>query len=235
MSTIEHPDGRMRCSWPGTDPLYVAYHDTDWGVPERDSRALFEKLVLDGFQAGLSWITILRKRENFRRAFNGFEPARMARYNRRKIESLMNDAGIVRNRAKIEGSVISARAYLDLSQKQDFSEFIWSFVDGRPVQNRWRARGDVPAETEVSRKLSKALATHAYRAAIEDDLFSLSVQDQIGDVGIVPHFGYDHTFDSGLQAVYCLAHKIVRGWAGRPHLLEGQDDPLRFKGTDEHG
>ena len=163
MSTIEHPDGRMRCSWPGTDPLYVAYHDTDWGVPERDSRALFEKLVLDGFQAGLSWITILRKRENFRRAFNGFEPARMARYNRRKIESLMNDAGIVRNRAKIEGSVISARAYLDLSQKQDFSEFIWSFVDGRPVQNRWRARGDVPAETEVSRKLSKALAEKGFK------------------------------------------------------------------------
>jgi len=163
MSTIEHPDGRMRCSWPGTDPLYVAYHDTDWGVPERDSRALFEKLVLDGFQAGLSWITILRKRENFRRAFNGFEPARMARYNRRKIESLMNDAGIVRNRAKIEGSVISARAYLDLSQKQDFSEFIWSFVDGRPVQNRWRVRGDVPAETEVSRKLSKALAEKGFK------------------------------------------------------------------------
>jgi DNA-3-methyladenine glycosylase I len=163
MSTIEHPDGRMRCSWPGTDPLYVAYHDTDWGVPERDSRALFEKLVLDGFQAGLSWITILRKRENFRRAFNGFEPARIARYNRRKIESLMNDAGIVRNRAKIEGSVISARAYLDLSQKQDFSEFIWSFVDGRPVQNRWRVRGEVPAETEVSRKLSKALAEKGFK------------------------------------------------------------------------
>jgi DNA-3-methyladenine glycosylase I len=163
MSTIEHPDGRMRCSWPGTDPLYVAYHDTDWGVPERDSRALFEKLVLDGFQAGLSWITILRKRENFRRAFNGFEPARIARYNRRKVQSLMNDAGIVRNRAKIEGSVISARAYLDLSQKQDFSEFIWSFVDGRPVQNRWRVRGDVPAETEVSRKLSKALAEKGFK------------------------------------------------------------------------
>jgi DNA-3-methyladenine glycosylase I len=163
MSTIEHPDGRMRCSWPGTDPLYVAYHDTDWGVPERDSRALFEKLVLDGFQAGLSWITILRKRENFRRAFNGFEPARMARFNRRKIESLMNDAGIVRNRAKIEGSVISARAYLDLSQKQDFSEFIWNFVDGCPVQNRWRARGDVPAETEVSRELSKALAEKGFK------------------------------------------------------------------------
>jgi DNA-3-methyladenine glycosylase I len=143
MSTIEHPDGRVRCSWPGTDPLYVAYHDTDWGVPERDSRALFEKLVLDGFQAGLSWITILRKRENFRRAFDGFEPARVARYNRRKVES--------------------ARAFLELSAKQDFSEFVWSFVDGRPVQNRWRVRGDVPAETDMSRKLSKALAEKGFK------------------------------------------------------------------------
>jgi DNA-3-methyladenine glycosylase I len=140
MSTIEHPDGRQRCSWPGTDPLYVAYHDTDWGVPERDSRALFEKLLLDGFQAGLAWITILRKRENFRRAFDGFEPARVARYTKRKVEALMGDASIVRNRAKIEGSIISARAYLELSAKQDFSKFVWSFVDGRPVQNRWRAR-----------------------------------------------------------------------------------------------
>jgi DNA-3-methyladenine glycosylase I len=163
MSTIEHPDGRVRCSWPGTDPLYVAYHDTDWGVPERDSRALFEKLVLDGFQAGLSWITILRKRENFRRAFDGFEPARVARYNRRKVESLMRDAGIVRNRAKIEGSVISARSFLELSGKQEFSEFVWSFVDGRPVQNHWRVRGDVPAETDISRKLSKALAEKGFK------------------------------------------------------------------------
>src|SRR3984957_19110974 len=107
MSTIEHPDGFTRCFWPGTDPFYVAYHDTDWGVPERDSRALFEKLLLDGFQAGLSWITILRKRDNFRRAFDGFEPKIIARYDEKKIASLMEDAGIVRNRAKIAGSVLS--------------------------------------------------------------------------------------------------------------------------------
>ena len=106
MSTIAHEDGRKRCSWPGTDPLYIAYHDTDWGVPERDSRALFEKLLLDGFQAGLSWITILRKRENFRRAFDGFEPQRVARYGERKVAALMQDAGIVRNRAKIEGAIL---------------------------------------------------------------------------------------------------------------------------------
>jgi DNA-3-methyladenine glycosylase I len=163
MSTIAHEDGRTRCSWPGADPLYVGYHDTDWGVPERDSRALFEKLLLDGFQAGLSWITILRKRENFRRAFNGFEPQRVARYSERKVAALMEDAGIVRNRAKIEGAILSARAYLELSQKQEFSEFVWDFVDDRPVQNVWRERSQVPVETETSRRLSKALAAKGFK------------------------------------------------------------------------
>src|ERR687889_793905 len=109
---IEHEDGRCRCWWPGTDPLYVAYHDTDWGVPERDGRALFEKLILDGFQAGLAWITILRKRESFRAAFDGFEPSRIARYDDAKVEALMQDAGIVRNRAKILGTIEGARAWL---------------------------------------------------------------------------------------------------------------------------
>jgi DNA-3-methyladenine glycosylase I len=163
MSTIEHADGLVRCFWPGTDQLYVAYHDTDWGVPERDSRALFEKLLLDGFQAGLSWITILRKRDNFRRAFDGFEPERIARYGDKKIASLMQDAGIVRNRAKIEGSVISARAYLEMARTQSFSDFLWDFVDGRPIQNAWRERGDVPAETELSRRISKELAARGFK------------------------------------------------------------------------
>src|SRR6266478_10108317 len=113
-----HPDGRMRCPWPGTDPLYVAYHDEEWGVPEFDSRALFEKLILDGFQAGLSWITILRKRDNFRRAFDGFAPQKIARYTPAKIEGLMQDAGIVRNRLKIEGAVGSARAYVAVMEKE---------------------------------------------------------------------------------------------------------------------
>jgi DNA-3-methyladenine glycosylase I len=163
MSMIEHPDGRVRCPWPSTDPLYVAYHDTDWGVPERDSRALFEKLLLDGFQAGLSWITILRKRDNFRRAFDGFEPQLIARYDEKKIASLMEDAGIVRNRAKIAGSVLSARAYLDIAEKQSFSDFLWGFVDGKPIQNAWRERGQVPAETELSRRMSKALAEKGFK------------------------------------------------------------------------
>ena len=114
--SLLHPDGLCRCPWPKADPLYVAYHDEEWGVPEFDDRALYEKLVLDGFQAGLSWITILRKRENFRRAFDGFAPEKIARYPKRKIELLMKDAGIVRNRAKIEGAVSSARAWLEIME-----------------------------------------------------------------------------------------------------------------------
>ncbi len=149
---------QMRCPWCGDDPLYVAYHDQEWGVPERDDRALYEKLILDGFQAGLSWITILRKRENFRRAFDGFKPEKIARYTPRKIESLMNDAGIVRNRAKVEGAVKSARAYLELAdQGVSFSDFLWDFVDGRPIQNRWTKNHKIPAETKQSQAMSKAL------------------------------------------------------------------------------
>ena len=164
MSTIEHPDGRVRCFWPGTDPLYVAYHDTEWGVPEYDDRALYEKLMLDGFQAGLSWITILRKRDNFRRAFDGFEPARIARYGKRKTEALMRDEGIVRNRAKIEGAVASARAYLDVTEKgPGFSKLLWDFLDGKPKVNHFRTRGQVPAETAVSRAMSKELARRGFK------------------------------------------------------------------------
>ena len=114
---VLHEDGRARCAWPGVDPLYVAYHDAEWGVPEYDSRALFEKLLLDGFQAGLSWITILRKRDNFRRAFDGFNPEKIARYDARKKGKLMQDAGIVRNRLKVEGAVLSARAYLEIMER----------------------------------------------------------------------------------------------------------------------
>src|SRR5208283_2127231 len=122
--------GKPRCPWPGNDPLYIAYHDEEWGVPERDSRALFEKLLLDGFQAGLSWISILRKRENFRAAFDGFDPSKIAAYDAAKIASLMADAGVIRNRAKITGTVVSARIYLDLEAQQGFSKYLWDFVDG---------------------------------------------------------------------------------------------------------
>ena len=157
-------DGLMRCPWPGEDPLYLAYHDEEWGVPEYDDRALFEKLILDGFQAGLSWITILRKRDNFRRAFDDFQPERIARYNARKIEALMNDAGIVRNRAKIEGAVNSARAYLKIMESgPGFSELLWDFLDGRPKQNAFTTTKQVPAETDISRRMSKELAARGFK------------------------------------------------------------------------
>ena len=141
-----HADGLLRCPWPGEDPFYMAYHDTEWGVPEYDDRALYEKLILDGFQAGLSWITILRKRDNFRRAFDDFEPAKIARYNAKKVHALMNDAGIVRNRAKIEGTVNSAKSYLKIMEEgPGFSKFLWDFVDGKPKVNNFKTTASVPA------------------------------------------------------------------------------------------
>jgi len=153
-----------RCPWPGNDPLYVAYHDEEWGVPERDDRALYEKLVLDGFQAGLSWITILRKREAFRRAFDGFEPERIARYPQKKVTALMQDQGIVRNRMKIEGAISSARAWLDIMETgPGFSTFLWDFVDGKPIVNRYKSVGQVPAETPLSRTISKELKSRGFK------------------------------------------------------------------------
>jgi DNA-3-methyladenine glycosylase I len=164
MSAILYPDGRHRCPWPKDDPLYVAYHDEEWGVPERDDRALFEKLILDGFQAGLSWITILRKRDNFRRAFDGFDPEVIAGYGKRKVTALMNDAGIVRNRAKIEGTILSARGYLDIMEKgPGFAALLWGFVDDKPVVNHRRSIAEVPAETPVSRAVSKELASRGFK------------------------------------------------------------------------
>jgi DNA-3-methyladenine glycosylase I len=154
----------IRCPWPKEDALYVAYHDDEWGVPEYDDRALYEKLVLDGFQAGLSWITILRKRENFRRAFDGFAPEKIARYTPKKIERLMQDAGIVRNRAKIEGTVLSARGWLEAMDKgPGFSALLWDFVDGAPKVNRFKTMGQVPAETPISRAMSKELAQRGFK------------------------------------------------------------------------
>ena len=153
-----------RCPWPGTDPLYVAYHDDEWGVAERDDRALYEKLVLDGFQAGLSWITILRKREAFRRAFDGFAPEKIARFSKKKVEALMQDAGIVRNRMKIEGAVASARAWLEIMEKSaGFSPFLWKFVEGKPIVNRYKTMSEIPAETEISRIISKELKAHGFK------------------------------------------------------------------------
>jgi DNA-3-methyladenine glycosylase I len=164
MSAGACDDGLPRCPWPKQDPLYCAYHDEEWGVPEYDDRALYEKLMLDGFQAGLSWITILRKRENFRKAFDDFQPEKIARYTPKKIERLMGDAGIVRNRAKIEGAVASARAYLKIMEDgPGFSKLLWNYLDGAPKQNKFRSMGQVPAETELSRRLSKDLAGRGFK------------------------------------------------------------------------
>jgi DNA-3-methyladenine glycosylase I len=164
MSPPIDADGVVRCPWSNKDALYIAYHDEEWGVPEFDDRALYEKLVLDGFQAGLSWITILRKRENFRRAFDGFAPAKIARYTPKKVERLMQDAGIVRNRAKIEGAVLSARAWLEVMEKgPDFSKLLWEFVDGKPKVNRFRTVRQVPAETATSRAMSKELSGRGFK------------------------------------------------------------------------
>ena len=163
-AAVVHPDGLTRCPWPGSDPLYVAYHDTEWGVPEYDDRALYEKLILDGFQAGLSWITIRRKRDNFRRAFDDFQPDKIARYSDKKIHALMNDAGIVRNRAKIEGAILSARSWLKIQEESDgFSKFLWDFMDGTPKVNAFKTTASVPASTPLSVKMSKELASRGFK------------------------------------------------------------------------
>ena len=154
----------QRCSWAGQDPLYCAYHDTEWGVPERDSRALWEKLVLDGVQAGLSWITILRKREAFRAAFAGFDPERVARFGEEDVQRLLGDAGIVRSRAKIEAAISGARAYLALQEGGDeFAGFVWAFTGGESIRNAWATQAEVPAETPLSRELSRALRARGFR------------------------------------------------------------------------
>ena len=152
-----------RCGWCGDDPLYVAYHDTEWGVPDYGSRALWEKLILDGFQAGLAWITILRKRENFRAAFEGFDPERIARWGEADVARLLADPGIVRHRGKIEATIGNAQAYLAIEEAGGFSRYLWDFTDGRPIQNRFDTMAQVPAETPLSRTISKDLKARGFR------------------------------------------------------------------------
>ncbi len=158
---MDEPD---RCPWCLSHPDYVAYHDAVWGVPERSDRALFEKLILDGFQAGLSWWIILRKTEGFRAAFHGFDPERMARFGPDDIARLRADERIVRNRAKIDASVTNARAFLAVQERQgSFSDLLWGFVDGQPIQNAWREHGELPASTPRSEAMSKALKAHGFK------------------------------------------------------------------------
>lgn len=154
----------QRCAWAGTDPLLQAYHDQEWGVPEHDSRALWEKLMLDGFQAGLSWLTILRKRPAFRAAFGGFEPEVVARFDDADILRLLADATIVRSRAKIEATIGNARAYLAMAHAgEDFSTFVWTMAGGSSIVNRWQTMSDVPAQTPLSAEISAALKKRGFK------------------------------------------------------------------------
>lgn len=153
-----------RCSWCLGHPLYVSYHDQEWGVPEYDDRALFAKLILDSAQAGLSWLTVLKKREGYRRAFENFDPERMASFDERRIEELLQDTGIIRNRLKVESAVQNARAYLELEARGiRFGEFLWEFAGGRPVQNRRRTLQEIPAQTKESKAMSRALQGAGFR------------------------------------------------------------------------
>lgn len=155
---------KERCPWPGTDPLYVDYHDREWGVPDYDDGRLFAKLILDGAQAGLSWITILRKREGYYRAFAGFDPQKMARFDERRTFRLLEDPGIVRNRAKIGAAIENARAYLRLTESgESFSELLWRVVDGRPRHNHWRSTQELPAKTPESEAMSRLLRDRGFR------------------------------------------------------------------------
>ena len=184
---------KQRCAWPKpTNALYVAYHDTEWGVPEYDSRALFEKLILDGAQAGLSWETILNKREGYRAAYQGFEPARIARYGARETARLLADAGIVRNKLKVAASITNAKAYLQLEADHgSFSRWLWAFVDGRPVQNACKPGSSLVASTPLSDRISKELQGRGFKF-----VGTTIVYAYMQAVGLVN----DHTVD-------CFRHK----------------------------
>lgn len=153
-----------RCGWGTSDPLYMDYHDQEWGVPVHDDHRLFEFLILEGAQAGLSWITILRKRENYRAAFDSFDPAKVAQYDDAKIADLLQNPGIVRNKLKVNAAVINARKTLDVQAEfGSLGNYLWGFVDGKPIQNHWQALSEIPAETDISRKMSKDLSKRGFK------------------------------------------------------------------------
>jgi DNA-3-methyladenine glycosylase I len=153
-----------RCHWVGADPLYVEYHDTEWGVPQHDDRKLFEFIVLEGAQAGLSWLTILRKRDHYRKAFADFDPEKVARFNQRSVERLLQDPGIVRNRQKVVATIANARAFLAVQEEfGSFDRYVWRFVDGAPIQGRWKSTRDVPAKTPESEAMAKDLIARGFK------------------------------------------------------------------------
>lgn len=184
-----------RCAWAGSDSLYQSYHDNEWGVPVHDDQRLFEFLILEGAQAGLSWITILRKRENYRAAFDGFDAARIAAYGANKIESLLQNPGIVRNRLKVEAAVVNAQKFLEVQNEfGSFDQFIWQFVDGRPRQNRRRSLADIPATTPESDRMSKELKRRGFKFVGSTICYA-----HMQATGMVN----DHTMD-------CFRHKELR-------------------------
>jgi len=194
--SVDH--SRKRCAWCGADPLYVAYHDAEWGVPVRDDRVLFEFLLLEGAQAGLSWITILRKRENYRRAFAGFDPQRVARFGDADVARLLADAGIVRNRAKVAAAITNAQRFLEVQAAfGSFADYSWRFVDGRPVQNARRSMGDIPVTTPAAEALSKDLRQRGFKF-------------------VGPTIVYSHMQATGMvndHVVDCFRHTEVRALA----------------------
>lgn len=158
------PESPGRCAWVGDDPLYVRYHDREWGVPVHDDQRLFEFLLLEGAQAGLSWLTILRRREGYRKAFSGFDPAKVADYGSEDVERLLADPGIIRNRLKVEAAISNARAFLRVQEDHgSFAAYVWRFVDGETIHNRWRTVAEVPAETDEARRLSRDLKARGFR------------------------------------------------------------------------
>jgi DNA-3-methyladenine glycosylase I len=185
-------DVKARCEWAGSDPLMVAYHDDEWGVPEHDDRKLFELLTLEGAQAGLSWTTILRKREGYRSAFAGFDPAVVARFGAKEVERLLTDPGIVRNRLKVESTVANANAVLAAQEELgSFDTLLWSFVDGSPVLNGWRTMGELPAETPVSRAMSKELKRRGFRFVGPTVLYALMQAAGLVNDHVVGCFRYE--------------------------------------------
>lgn len=152
-----------RCEWCGTDPIYVKYHDEEWGKPVYDDQKLFAKLILDGAQAGLSWITILKKRDNYYKAFDQFDAEKIARYDEEKVQELLQNEGIVRNKLKIRSTITNAQAYLDIQEKEGFSDFLWNYVDGEPIVNEWNHYTEAPAKTELSTTLSKDLKKKGFK------------------------------------------------------------------------
>lgn len=203
--------GLLRCAWAGEDPAYVAYHDTEWGVPIHDARHLFELLCLEGAQAGLAWITILRKRDRYRTAFDGFDPQRVAAYTEDDVERLMADAGIVRNRAKINAAIGNARAWLRLD---DPVRWLWDFTGGQPIQNRWLRLADIPAETEASRAMSRGLRDRGFRFVGPTICYAFMqsagmVNDHV--VGCFRHAEVARTGSSGTSSAGSVGNRSVPG------------------------